>query len=238
MAQQQGRHEVARAIESSGVIAVVNTMVPAHLPALTYALAVGGLKALELTATVPGALELVSKLVPSLPKGFVIGMGNVLNEETARAAIEAGARFIASPIFRPSFIHLCHSQGVAAIPGALTPTEIRNAWEAGADFVNLFPVPSGGPCYLKELKSSMNDMRIMPAGNIHLDSVTSWIEAGATAVSIDATLLDSKAIATGNDDTVIEQTQRLLRTVRDARGVKQEAPRPTAMTGNHHPLRA
>src|SRR5262245_19459342 len=160
----RGRAEVVRAIEECGVVAVIRLREPERLRAVVDALADGGVRALEVTMTVPRAIELIGELAPTMPAGFLLGAGTVLDAETARLAILAGAQFVVSPVCRPEVITICHRYDVAAMPGCFTPTEILAAWEAGADIVKVFPATALGPGYFKDIRGTLPQVRMMPTG--------------------------------------------------------------------------
>ena len=139
------QNPVVQAIEEAGVVAVIRMRDAAPLHAVVSAISDGGVRALEVTMTVPGAVDLIRELSSALPAGFLLGAGTVLDAETAGRVIKAGAQFVVSPVFRTSVIDACHSKGVAVMPGCFTPTEILSAWEAGADIVKVFPATALGP---------------------------------------------------------------------------------------------
>ena len=157
---------------------------PDRLRAVIDALAAGGLRALEVTMTVPGAIELIAQIAPTLPPGFLFGAGTVLDADTASRAIDAGARFIVSPVFRTAVIDACHRRDVPAMPGCFTPTEILDAWDAGADIVKVFPATTLGPGYLKDVRAPLPQVKLMPTGGVTIDNAGDWIRAGAVAVGV------------------------------------------------------
>src|SRR5450432_1127986 len=146
------RAETANSIRRSGVVAVVRTRESDRVTAIAEALLEGGLTAIEITTTVPGAVDVLRTLSGALGNRVLLGAGTVLDGETARRVIDAGARFVVSPIYRPELLKLCQENDVAAIPGCFTPTEIFDAWESGADFVNVFPAAALGPAYFRGLR--------------------------------------------------------------------------------------
>jgi 2-dehydro-3-deoxyphosphogluconate aldolase/(4S)-4-hydroxy-2-oxoglutarate aldolase len=214
---QAGRAEVVRAIEANGVVAVIRLQDPERLRAVVDALAEGGVRALEVTMTVPRAIEMIAQLAPSLPEGFLLGAGTVLDAETARLAILAGARFVVGPVFRPEVIALCHRYDVAMMPGCFTPTEILAAWEAGADVVKVFPATALGPGFLKDVRGPLPQVKLMPTGGVTLDNAGEWLKAGAVAVGVGTALLDSKAIMAGNYGVITANARRIVENVRAAR---------------------
>lgn len=214
---QTGREQIVRAIEASGVVAVIRLKEPGKLRAVVDALVEGGVRALEVTMTVPGAIELMAQLAPTLPDGFLLGAGTVVDRDTARRAINAGARFVVGPVFRPDVITACHELGVPAMPGCFSPTEILTAWEAGADVVKVFPATALGPGYLKDIRGPLPQVKLMPTGGVTVENAGDWIRAGAVAVGAGTALLDTQAIASGRYDVIVEKARRIVANVRSAR---------------------
>jgi 2-dehydro-3-deoxyphosphogluconate aldolase/(4S)-4-hydroxy-2-oxoglutarate aldolase len=215
-----GRAEAVRVIEECGVVAVIRLREPEKLRAVVDALADGGVRALEVTMTVPRAIELIGELAPTMPAGFLLGAGTVLDAETARLAILAGAQFIVSPVFRPEVITTCHRYDVAAMPGCFTPTEILSAWEAGADVVKVFPATALGPGYFKDIRGPLPQVRMMPTGGVTLDNAGEWIAAGAVAVGVGTALVDATAVTAGTYSTITANAQRIVANVKSARESK------------------
>ena len=211
------RTEVAAEIQQLGVVAIIRMKDPAKLRAVFDALAEGGVRAIEVTMTVPGAVNLIGELSRSLPPGIVLGAGTVIDPATARAVIDAGARFIVSPVFRPDVIRVCFEHGVVAAPGCFSPTEILEAHEMGADVVKVFPATALGPQYLKDLRAPMPQLRLMPTGGVTLDNAGDWIRAGAVAVGVGSALLDAKAIDEGRLDVITANARRIVASVASAR---------------------
>lgn len=212
-----GREAIVQSIERAGVVAVIRMKEPDKLRAVVDAIADGGIRALEVTMTVPGAVELIRRLVPTLPAGVVLGAGTVLDAETAARVIDAGAQFVISPVFKRTVIDACHASGVAAMPGCFTPTEIFEAWEAGADVVKVFPATSLGPGFFKDVRGPLPHIKLMPTGGVTLDNAGDWIRAGAVAVGIGTALLDAAAIAAGDFDVLRSNAARVVANVRSAR---------------------
>jgi 2-dehydro-3-deoxyphosphogluconate aldolase/(4S)-4-hydroxy-2-oxoglutarate aldolase len=211
------RTATVSAIIDCGVVAVIRMQDPAKLRGVVDALAEGGVRALEVTMTVPGAIGLIEQLAPRMPEGFLIGAGTVLDSETARLAILAGARFVVGPVFRKDVIATCHRYDVASMPGCFTPTEILDAWEAGADIVKVFPATALGPGYFKDLRGPLPQVRLMPTGGVTLDNAGEWIRAGASAVGVGTALLDAAAIAAGDYAVIARNAQRVMASVAAAR---------------------
>jgi 2-dehydro-3-deoxyphosphogluconate aldolase/(4S)-4-hydroxy-2-oxoglutarate aldolase len=212
------RELAVSAIEEAGVVAVIRLHEANRLRAVVDALIDGGVRILEVTMTVPGAIELIRDLSTSLPSGSLLGAGTVLDEVTAARVIDAGARFVVSPVFKPGIIGVCRGGDVAALPGCFTPTEILTAWESGADLVKVFPATALGPTFFKDVKGPLPDVKLIPTGGVTLDNAGDWIRAGAAAVGVGTALLDAKAIATGDYRVLTANAARIMAGVKAARG--------------------
>jgi len=211
------RAAIARRIEELGVVAVIRLKDPQKLRAVVEALADGGVRALEVTMTVPRAVELIAELAPTLPAGFLLGAGTVTDVATARAVIDAGATFVVGPVFRPAIIAACHERGVPAMPGCFSPTEILAAHEAGADIVKVFPATMLGPQFIKDVRAPLPQVKLMPTGGVTLDNAGDWIAAGAVAVGVGSALLDGAAIDSGRFDVIAANARRVVAGVSAAR---------------------
>lgn len=217
-----GRQEVLEAVERAGIVAVIRIKEPERLKAVVDAIAEGGIRVLEVTMTVPNAVKLIADLAPRMPAGFLLGAGTVVDAATATQVIDAGARFIVSPVFRQEVIDACHARDVAAMPGCFSPTEILNAWDGGADVVKVFPATALGPGYIKDVRAPLPQVKLMPTGGVTLDNAGDWIRAGAVAVGVGTSLLDSKAIAAGNYDVLSRHAERIVRNVQAAQAERLE----------------
>src|SRR5436190_15515352 len=213
----RSRIEITAAIEQLGVVAVIRLQDPHALHGVVQALAEGGVRALEVTMTVPRAIELIAELAPTLPEGFLLGAGTVLDGGTARRAIIAGAQFIVSPVFRPDVISAGHEHDVPVMPGCFTATEILTAWEAGADIVKVFPATAVGPTYLKDIHGPLPQVKLMPTGGVSIDNVGEWLKAGAVAVGVGSALVDTKAIAAKQFNVITDNARRIVANVAAAR---------------------
>ena len=211
------RAETTARIEREGIVAVIRLEQAAALPRVVEALAAGGVRAIEVTMTVPGAIESIRQLNASASDDVLLGAGTVLDPETARRTIEAGARFVVSPVFRPPLIEACHAAGVPALPGCYTPTEILDAWDAGADIVKVFPATTLGPSYLKDVRAPLPQVKLMPTGGVTVENAGDWIRAGAVAVGLGSALLDAKAIDANNWDVITANARRVVASVAGAR---------------------
>ena len=216
----RSRNEVTAIIEQLGVVAIIRVQDPRSVRGVVDALFEGGVRALEVTMTVPRAIELIAELAPTIPSDFLLGAGTLLDADTTKRAVDAGAQFIVSPVFRPEVIAAAHERGVPVMPGCFTATEILAAWEAGADIVKVFPATSVGPSYLKDIHGPLPQVKLMPTGGVSIDNVGDWLRAGAAAVGVGSALLDGKAIAAGNFAPVAANARRMVANVQAARGAR------------------
>jgi 2-dehydro-3-deoxyphosphogluconate aldolase / (4S)-4-hydroxy-2-oxoglutarate aldolase len=208
---------LARIFES-GIVAVVRADTSEPLVKVAKALAQGGVTAIEVTFTVPGAIDVIRQVSHQLGDSIALGAGTVLDAETARAAILAGAEYIVAPTLNHEVIRLCRRYDKAVMPGALTPTEILAAWESGADIVKVFPADVGGPAYLKALRGPLPQIRLMPTGGVDLSTAESFLKAGACCLGVGSALVDPKAVATGDFAQIRDLAARFAAIVRQHRG--------------------
>jgi 2-dehydro-3-deoxyphosphogluconate aldolase/(4S)-4-hydroxy-2-oxoglutarate aldolase len=211
------RFDVVRDLEQAGVIAVIRLEQPSELRPVVDALLDGGVRALEVTMTVPGAVSLIETLAGSLPPTAILGAGTVLDTTTARQVIDAGARFVVSPVFRRPIIDACHERGVPAMPGCFTPTEILDAWDAGADLVKVFPATSLGPGFIKDVRGPLPQLRLVPTGGVTRENAGDWIRAGAVAIGVGSALVDRKAVAARRFDLIRVAARGFVDAVQAAR---------------------
>ena len=208
-------------IEKGGVVPVVRLPDLAKAVDLAQALLEGGVTAVELTMTSPGALEALSQLrerVASFTGGAgVLGMGSVLNEEMAAAAIDRGAQFVVAPTLDLPTVSCCVERNVPVMPGAFTPTEIQTAWLAGAAVVKVFPATRLGPDYFKDVLAPLPHLRLMPTGGVGLKNAGEFIRAGAAAVGVGSALVRKDWVADGNWPALTEQARRFVEAVQEAR---------------------
>ena len=208
---------VLERITSTGLIPVIRAQSADEAAAVVDAIQAGGLSVLEITMTVPNAVQLIADVVRRAP-GALVGAGTVLDPETARACIAAGARFVVSPALNLDTIAACREAGVAVLPGALTPTEILSAWRAGADLVKVFPANAvGGPSYIKSLKAPLPQIGLVPTGGVSLTTATQFIQAGAAALGVGADLVDLAALRRGETGLITERARQFLALVKEAR---------------------
>jgi 2-dehydro-3-deoxyphosphogluconate aldolase/(4S)-4-hydroxy-2-oxoglutarate aldolase len=205
-------------IRKLGVVPVVRAQSADDAVRAIDAIMAGGINVIEVTMTVPGALDVIEQLARRYADDVLVGAGTVLDAETARACMLAGAQFIVSPALDEETIACCRRYGVAVMPGALTPTEVVRAWTLGADAVKVFPVGAlGGASYLKALKAPLPQVELIPTGGVSLKTAAEFIRAGALALGVGADLIDLKALAEGNEQLITERARQFLEIVSEAR---------------------
>jgi 2-dehydro-3-deoxyphosphogluconate aldolase/(4S)-4-hydroxy-2-oxoglutarate aldolase len=212
------KQDVLRRIEEVGVVPVVRASSMEEAMQVIEAIRAGGVTVLEITMTVPRALKVIEQVADRYGSEVVVGAGTVLDAETARACILAGASFVVSPALNVGTIEMCRRYSIAVMPGALTPTEVVTAWAAGADVVKVFPCGAlGGAKYLKALKAPLPQIELIPTGGVSLATAAEFIEAGAFALGVGADLVDTKAIRAGQPEKVTKAASSYVAAVRDAR---------------------
>jgi len=208
---------VLKRLKETGLVPVLRAASVEKAIALAEAVAAGGVDVLEVTMTVPGAVEVIARLVRERPE-ILVGAGTVLDPETAERCIGAGAQFVVSPALNLKTIALCRRLSIAVLPGALTPTEIVTAWEAGADVVKVFPAGAmGGAKYLVSLKGPLPQIEMIPTGGVSLATAKEFLEAGAFALGVGSDLVDAKAMAAGKPEVVTETARKYMAVVREFR---------------------
>lgn len=212
------KSQVLEKIKREKLVPVIRTSNYLEAKKVIEVLSGCGIKIFEITMTVPNAVELIAELNES--NNFLIGAGTVLNAEQAENCINAGARFIVSPAFDKKVVQFCREEQIAVMPGALTPTEVLTAWNAGADCVKVFPCDTlGGAKYLKTLKILFPHIEIMPTGGVSLNTAADFIKAGAIAVGVGADLVDLEAVRQNNTNLIAERAKQYLEIVANARTV-------------------
>lgn len=211
------RIENLATMKAGGVVAVLRADSPDALVHVAQAIGRGGVGAVEITMTTPGALDVIGECADRLGDELLLGAGSVLDPETARAAILAGAEYIVTPTLNPEVITLCRRYDKIVIPGALTPTEILTAWESGADIVKVFPATVVGPRYFKDVKAPLPQVDLMPTGGVDLDNAGDFIRAGACAVAVGSNLVDRAAVAAGEWHVLTDTARKYVDAVRTAR---------------------
>ena len=211
------RQSDLKRVLDGGLVAILRAASGEQLVNVAKALLDGGIDVIEVTFTVPGALEILSAVRKALGEKILLGAGTVLDPETARAALLAGAEFIVSPTVNPEVIRLCNRYDKLAMPGAFTPTEILTAWESGADIVKVFPSDVLGPGYLSALRGPFPQIRLMPTGGVNLKSLRDFMTAGACAVGLGSSLVEKEAVQKGDMErirTLASQYVELMRSIR------------------------
>ena len=212
------KSEVLKQIRDTGVIPVVRATTADEAMRAIDAIREGGIAVLEITMTVPGAVSVIEQVAARFGNDALVGAGTVLDPETAQACISAGAQFVVSPALNFETIAYCRQHDVAVMPGALTPTEVVQAWNAGADFVKVFPAGAvGGANYLKSLKAQLPQIELVPTGGVSLKTAADFIRAGAAALGVGADLVDIKAIREGQAAIITERARQFVSIVREAR---------------------
>jgi len=212
------REEVLQQIRKVALVPVLRATSADMAVKAAAAIEAGGISLLEVTMTVPGAIDVISAVSKSSQGRVIVGAGTVLDAETARACMIAGAKFIVSPALQLATIEVCRRYAVAVIPGALTPTEIVTAWQAGADIVKVFPCGAvGGPKYLSALKGPLPQIELIPTGGVSLANAADFLAAGACAMGVGSDLVDSSAMAKGNFEVITENARKYVAVVQQAR---------------------
>jgi len=215
------RNELVQRMEDSGVIAVIRADPSAGgvegLVQTCRALAKGGCVVSEITMTSPNALEAITAAREALAEEALVGVGSVLDPETARQAILAGAQFVFAPTLNLETIRMAHRYDRPVVPGALTPTEILTAWEAGADMVKVFPANHFGPRYFKDLLAPLPQLKLTPTGGVNLDTAADWLKNGAACLGVGSALVKKDLIQTGDWNALTELAAQYHRIVRDTR---------------------
>lgn len=211
------KRDVLAELRRIGLVPVLRAESEAQAMALAVAIADGGVTCLEVTMTVPGAVQVIARLAKERPE-ILLGAGTVLDVEAAKRCLDAGAHFIVSPAFDEQTVAHCRKQEIAVLPGALTPTEVIRAWNAGADVVKIFPASAmGGAKYLKSLKAPLPQIEMIPTGGVSLATAVEFLEAGAFALGVGADLVDTGAIKAGHPETVTAHARKYLEIVRGFR---------------------
>jgi 2-dehydro-3-deoxyphosphogluconate aldolase/(4S)-4-hydroxy-2-oxoglutarate aldolase len=213
------RETTLKRILDGGIVAVVRADSGERLAQVVKALAEGGVTAAEITFTVPDAVGVIRRVRDELGDSIVLGAGTVLDPETARAALLAGAEYIVAPTVNVDVIRLCRRYDKVVMPGALTPTEVVSAWEAGADVVKIFPSDLGGPGYLKALRGPLPQIKMMPTGGVDLSTAEAFLKAGACCLGVGGSLVEPKAVAAGDFVRLRELASQFSSIVRRYRGL-------------------
>lgn len=213
--------EITKKIVDIGVVPVVRAASAAQAIAAAEAVCAGGISVVEVTMTVPGAVEVIAQLVKTMGSAVLVGAGTVLDAGSARRCLDAGAQFLVSPGFDLETVKFANSQGVPIMAGALTPTEVITAWNAGSDLVKIFPCGNvGGAKYIKALKGPLPQIPMIPTGGVNLTTAAEFIQAGSAAVGVGGELILAAALKSGNTREITELAKQYVSIVREARGPK------------------
>lgn len=207
-------------IYEKGVVAIMRANSSDQLLAAADAVKAGGVNAIEVTMTTPGAIDVIKQATAKYGDDVLFGVGSVLDPETARAAILAGAQFVVCPTLNLETIKICKRYSVPVIPGAYTPTEALTAWEAGADMVKIFPASIGGPAIIKAIKGPLPQIKLVPVGGVNLDTTADFIRAGAEVVGVGGSLVNQKLLEAQDFDKISENARRYCEEVQRGRSGK------------------
>lgn len=211
------KQEVRAWIEREGIVPVVRASSPEEALFAAQAIAHGGISIVEITMTVPGAIEVIRDLVKTTT-GILVGAGTVVNAEAAHKCIDAGAQFLISPGFNAGTVTAARERETLMMAGALTPTEVMAAWEAGSDFVKIFPCGNmGGPKYIQALKAPLPQVAMVPTGGVNLDTAADYIRAGAAALGVGGELVQKEALKTRNAELLSGLAKQFVEIVKAAR---------------------
>lgn len=212
------RHEDLQRVLNTGMVAIIRANSGEQLVSVARALYEGGIDVIEVTFTVPNAVDVLAAVRKDLGNKILLGAGTVLDPETARTALLAGAEFLVSPVVNLDVIKLATRYDKLIMPGAYTPTEILSAWEAGADVIKVFPADIGGPPYLKAIQGPLPQVRLMPTGGVNLNTLEAFIKAGACAVGLGSSLVEKDAVERGDMQRIRDLAQQYVALLKKIRG--------------------
>lgn len=209
--------EIIERLVNPGVIAIIRASSSQGLVEVAEALADGGVTAMEVTMTTPNALDVITDIAARFSPRIVVGVGTVLDTETCRAAILAGAEFVVTPVTKPDVIRLCNRYGKPIASGAFTPTEALLSYESGADFVKLFPADHAGPAYIKNILAPLPMLQIVPTGGVSPETIGEFIKAGSVAVGAGSTLISKEALKSGDLAAIKARAEEFVAAIKKAR---------------------
>lgn len=215
--QSMTKLEQMQRIEASGIVAIIRANSSNELIKTAEAIKNGGVDVIEITMTTPGALSVITEVSKYLGDEVLIGVGSVLDAETARVAMLAGAEFVVSPVTKNDVIDTCNRYGKVVIPGAFTPTEILYAWETGADYVKVFPSSGVGPSYIKDIKAPLPQIPLIPTGGINIENAADFIRAGSAALGVGSALVSNTIIESGDFKKLTQRAKELVSAVNSSR---------------------
>jgi len=213
------KRDILNRMTAEGLIPVIRVSSAREAMEVADAIKAGGVSFIEITMSVPGAIDVIKELSQKYKDDIILGAGTILDTETGRAALLAGAQFIVTPTLNLDLIQLAHRYSVPIVPGAMTPTEILTAWNAGADMVKVFPAAQlGGPEYIKALRGPLPHILYVPTGGVNLQNAGAFIKAGAAALGAGGELVDKKAVAEKKFNVITENARAFLKAIKEARG--------------------
>src|SRR5947199_6493938 len=218
------KEDQLRHVLDAGIVAVVRSPDSQQLVEVTRALADGGVTVVEITMSVPNALEVLRRVRAALGDRVLLGAGTVLDSETARAVLLAGAEYVVAPTLNLDVIRVCQRYSKLVMPGAFTPTEILTAWEAGADVVKVFPAEVVGPAFFKALRGPLPQVRLMPTGGVDLSTAAAFLQAGACCLGVGSQLVEPRAVAERNFDRIRQLARQYVEIVRKVRDEDAAVP--------------
>ena len=213
------KEEILAELTNLGAVAVIRMSDSGKLLKVSEAIHKGGVSAIEITMTTPNALSVIENLSKSMGKEIIVGVGTVLDPQTAIDAINAGAQFVVSPFYKREIVETVKRLNVPVMPGAFTPTEIQTAYESGADIVKVFPADVVGMAFFKAIKGPMPYLKLMPTGGVTLTNAGDWLKAGACAVGVGTAILDKKAIDENNFKKLTENAEILVKSIAEGRKI-------------------
>ena len=211
------KREKIQLIRRSGIIAIMRTKSSDQLVAAAEAIRKGGVQVIEVTMNTPGALDVIASASKRFGQEVLFGAGTVLSPEMATDAIQAGAQFIVAPTLNLKVIELCKNLDLPVMPGCYTPTEMLAAWEAGADFVKLFPAEIGGPAMVKAILAPLPQLQIVPVGGVDINSAAAFLRSGAAALGVGSSLINQKLLESGDFSELTRRAAAFVEEVRKAR---------------------
>ena len=206
-------------IRETGVIAIMRAQSSSQLIAAADAIKTGGVRVIEVTMTTPGALEVIAQATQRYGDEVLFGAGSVMDPETARAAILAGAGFVVAPTLKVEMVALCNRYSIPVMPGIYTPTEALTAWEAGADMVKLFPASFGGPALIKAMRAPLPQLEIVPVGGVDLNTAADFIRSGAAALGVGSSLVNQKLLDAGDMEELTRRARGFIAEVIKGRAI-------------------
>jgi len=212
------KEEVRQRLIDVGIVPVVRGRSAAMAVAAAEAVCAGGISIVEVTMTVPGAIDVIRRLVTTMGQHVIVGAGTVLDSVSALRCMDAGAEFLVSPAFDLNMVKLANSEGIVVIPGALTPTEVVAAWNAGADMVKVFPCGNvGGPKYIKALRGPLPHIPLVPTGGVNLETAADFLRAGAVALGVGSELISEAALLSGDTSQITSAARQYLAVVQQTK---------------------